>query len=153
MSSHDHPLPPPEVDNIDAMGVSVWGVISFVVLLVSIFALSSYFWLERVQEDTNKVYATTYFMKLQQQQDKAVQDRLRDVKPLWEVSKKNRTEKIYNSVEKAKEYSVSGGPDQINGRKILKAGKFQIPIEHAMKLVMSERAVHFKSPKKSNGGG
>ena len=55
------------------------------------------------------------------------------------------------SCRKAKEYSISGGPDQINGRKILKSGKFQIPIEHAMTLVMKERARHFSSPK-GNGG-
>ena len=61
MSSHDHPLPPPEVDNVDAVGVTFWGVTSFIALLVSIFAMTSYFWLERVQEDTNKVYASTYF--------------------------------------------------------------------------------------------
>ena len=152
MSSHDHPLPPPEVDNVDAVGVTFWGVASFVALLVSIFAMTSYFWLERVQEDTNKVHASAYFTKLQQQQKDGVQDLLRGVKPLWEVSKRNRTEKMYNSVEKAKQYSISGGPDQINGRKILKAGKFQIPIEHAMTLVMKERARHFSSTK-ANGGG
>jgi hypothetical protein len=151
MSNHDHPLPPPEVDNIDAFGVSFWGVASFVSLVVSIFAMTTYFWLERVQEDTNKVYASTYFLKLQMSQDAAVQDRLHDVKPLWEVSKQNRTEKLYNSVEKAKQYSISGGPDQINGRKILKSGKFQLPIEHAMTLVMADRARHFVNPKTKKG--
>jgi hypothetical protein len=84
-------------------------------------------------------------------QDAAVQDRLHDVKPLWEVSKQNRTEKLYNSVEKAKQYSISGGPDQINGRKILKSGKFQLPIEHAMTLVMADRARHFVNPKTKKG--
>ena len=146
MAGHDHPLPPPEVDNIDAFGVSFWGFASFVSLIVSIFAMTTYFWLERVQEDTNKVYASSYFSKLQQQQQKGVQDRLYGVKTLWEVSKNNRTEQVYNSVEKAKQFFISGKPDQINGREIIKAGKFQIPIEHAMTLVLKERARHFDKP-------
>ena len=148
MSSHDdHALPPPEVDNVDAVGVTFWGVASFISLLVSIFAMTSYFWLERVQEDTNKVHASAYFSNLQNAQTDLVKDRLAGVKPLWQVAKKNRTEGMYNSLEAAKQKLISGGPDAINGRSIRKADQFQIPVEHAMKLVIKERARHFDPPK------
>lgn len=55
MSDHDHPLPPPEPDALPLGKVVFWGVASFVATLVAIFALGSYFWLERQAEDIDKV--------------------------------------------------------------------------------------------------
>lgn len=54
---HDehHGLPPPEPDPINGLNVFLWGIGMFVVLIVTIALLGSYFWVERVKEDTNKV--------------------------------------------------------------------------------------------------
>lgn len=52
---HDHPLPPPEPEAINSMNVFLWGIATFVVLIVVIVALGSYFWTERVKEDVTKV--------------------------------------------------------------------------------------------------
>ena len=52
MSDHqDHPLPPPEPDAVEAGGVTVWGLISFISVLVISFGLSGYFWLARNAAD------------------------------------------------------------------------------------------------------
>lgn len=52
---HDHALPPPEPDQINTSNVFLWGFGTFAVLIVIIVALGSYFWVERVKEDTTKV--------------------------------------------------------------------------------------------------
>lgn len=52
---HDHPLPPPEPDSINSLNVFLWGILTFVLLIVSIVALGSYFWVERTKEDVAKV--------------------------------------------------------------------------------------------------
>ena len=52
---HDHPLPPPEPDAINAGNVFFWGMVTFVVLVVTIALLGSYFWVERLTEDVAKV--------------------------------------------------------------------------------------------------
>lgn len=46
MSDHhdDHPLPPPEEDNIDFASVTIWGVGSFIAVIISVFGLAGYFW-------------------------------------------------------------------------------------------------------------
>ena len=58
MSDHahdDHPLPPPEPDNIPLLQVTLWGVASFVATVITVIALGSYFWFERQAEDVDKV--------------------------------------------------------------------------------------------------
>lgn len=52
---HDHALPPPEPDKINNLNVFLWGIATFILLIVSIVALGSYFWVERVKEDVAKV--------------------------------------------------------------------------------------------------
>lgn len=53
---HDHhPLPPPEEDNVNGLNVFLWGIGTFVILIVTIALLGSYFWVERVKEDVDKV--------------------------------------------------------------------------------------------------
>lgn len=44
---HDHHLPPPEPDHIDAGGVTFWGLASFISVLAVVGGLSGYFWIER----------------------------------------------------------------------------------------------------------
>lgn len=56
---HDHPLPPPEPDNIPMGRVLFWGLGSFFATMVAIVALGSYFWMERTAEDVSKVHQTT----------------------------------------------------------------------------------------------
>ncbi|MGK0358213.1 MAG: hypothetical protein ACI9U2_000496 [Bradymonadia bacterium] len=51
----DHALPPPEPDDINAGNVFFWGVTTFVVLIVCIALLGSYFWAERLTEDVAKI--------------------------------------------------------------------------------------------------
>jgi cytochrome c551/c552 len=48
---HDHPLPPPEPDAVEAGGVTVWGIISFISVLAVVFGLSGYFWMARHAAD------------------------------------------------------------------------------------------------------
>ena len=48
---HDHPLPPPEPDHIEAGGITFWGLISFAAVIASVFGLSGYFWLARQSAD------------------------------------------------------------------------------------------------------
>jgi len=55
MSDHDHPLPPPEPDNLPLLKVVGWGIGCFVAVIVTIVALTSYFWIEREAEDEIKV--------------------------------------------------------------------------------------------------
>lgn len=58
MSDHDHPLPPPEPDAIKAGGVTFWGLLSFVSVLVATFGLSGYFWMvhTEVTGEQNELY-------------------------------------------------------------------------------------------------
>ena len=44
---HDHHLPPPEPDHINAASISVWGLLSFITVIGTVVGLSDYFWLER----------------------------------------------------------------------------------------------------------
>jgi mono/diheme cytochrome c family protein len=44
---HDHHLPPPEPDHVDAGGVTFWGLASFISVLAVVGGLSGYFWIER----------------------------------------------------------------------------------------------------------
>lgn len=66
MSDHhdDHPLPPPEEDNIDFASVTVWGVGSFIAVIVSVFGLGGYFWstVSEVQSEAQQksVYAAQH---------------------------------------------------------------------------------------------
>jgi cytochrome c oxidase subunit 2 len=66
MSDHhdDHPLPPPEEDKIDFASVTVWGVGSFIAVLISVFGLAGYFWstLSEVESEANQrsVYAAQH---------------------------------------------------------------------------------------------
>lgn len=55
MSDHDHPLPPPEPDDLPLLNIVGWGMGSFVATVAIIAALGSYFWLERGAEDVDKV--------------------------------------------------------------------------------------------------
>jgi hypothetical protein len=60
---HDeHALPPPEPDPINGLNVFLWGIGTFVVLIVTIALLGSYFWVERVKEDTDKVEKAGHHM-------------------------------------------------------------------------------------------
>ena len=138
---HDHPLPPPEEDVINAASLTFWGVASFVFVLVSIFGVSSYFWLELVNEDNNKVYNSSPYAKLRTAQNTDVQDKLTNVKDLWQVSKKGRAVAVYNS-KALSEQAVKAG----KGDAAKKLDKVQIPIEQAMKLIVKERAKSFKKP-------
>jgi cytochrome c551/c552 len=44
MSDHHHELPPPEPDQIQAGGITFWGLTTFAVVLLSIAGLSGFFW-------------------------------------------------------------------------------------------------------------
>lgn len=55
MSDHDHPLPPPEPDDLPLLNIVGWGLGSFIATVAIIVALGSYFWLERAAEDVDKV--------------------------------------------------------------------------------------------------
>lgn len=48
-------LPPPEPDPINGLNVFLWGAGTFVVLIITIALLGSYFWVERLKENTTKV--------------------------------------------------------------------------------------------------
>ena len=53
---HGHGLPPPEPDHVNALNVVVWGLGTFVLIVISIFWLGGYFWTERDAEDLVKVH-------------------------------------------------------------------------------------------------
>ena len=66
MSDHqDHPLPPPEPDAVEAGGVTLWGIISFISVLAIVFGLSGYFWLARGAADDrlNAKYGESAYRK------------------------------------------------------------------------------------------
>lgn len=62
---HDHPLPPPEPDAVEAGGVTVWGILSFVSVIAVVFGLSGYFWLARNAADDrlNTKYGESAYRK------------------------------------------------------------------------------------------
>ena len=62
---HDHPLPPPEPDHIEAGGITFWGLISFAAVIASVFGLSGYFWLARQSADEflNTTYSESKYKK------------------------------------------------------------------------------------------
>ena len=62
---HDHPLPPPEPDAVEAGGVTIWGILSFVSVLAVVFGLSGYFWLARNAADDrlNSKYGESAYVK------------------------------------------------------------------------------------------
>jgi cytochrome c551/c552 len=70
---HDHPLPPPEPDNVQAGGVTFWGLISFISVLVVVFGLSGYFWLEREDADArlNDKYGKSAYRVAMEEEAKA----------------------------------------------------------------------------------
>jgi mono/diheme cytochrome c family protein len=55
---HDHPLPPPEPDAVKAGGITFWGLISFISVIVTTFGLSGYFWMvhTEVSGEQNDLY-------------------------------------------------------------------------------------------------
>ena len=74
MSDHqDHPLPPPEPDQVQAGGVTVWGVISFLTVFVIVFGLSGYFWIERgdADERLNLTYGESAYKVAMKEEAKA----------------------------------------------------------------------------------
>ena len=97
----DHALPPPEPDHINAGNVFFWGVITFVLLVVCIGLLGSYFWVERVAEDVAKVNNS---------------GRHQVAKKALKADEKQR----------------------LTTYKKLDDGRVQIPIEQAMKLVVTD---------------
>ena len=70
---HDHPLPPPEPDNVQAAGVTFWGLISFVSVIVVVFGLSGYFWIEREDADSrlNETYGKSAYRVEMEEEAKA----------------------------------------------------------------------------------
>lgn len=87
---HDHPLPPPEPDNIPLGQVVFWGVASFVATLAVIFALGSYFWMERDAEDVSKVHGTTMLGQQSAELDAQTQQRLSKIEEAMEKLSKRK---------------------------------------------------------------
>ena len=77
---HDHPLPPPEPDHIQAAGVTFWGLVSFVSVLVVVFGLSGYFWLEREDADArlNAQYGKSAYKVAMEEEAKAKLGTIKD---------------------------------------------------------------------------
>lgn len=100
---HDehHGLPPPEPENIAIGSVLVWGGASFLFVIASILLVGSYFWVERLAEDKEKVG-----------QYGANQERV----------------KLLHAEE----------AQRLSGYRKLEDGKFQVPIERAMELVVAD---------------
>ena len=93
---HDHPLPPPEPDNIQAGGVTFWGLLSFIAIIISVFGLSGYFWLERggADDKLNSIYSKS---------------------PYREAMKTEATEKLVN-IDQAMKSITDGSGDNARGK-------------------------------------
>ena len=140
---HDHPLPPPEPDNISFASLTFWGLASFVSVIVSIALLTGYFWHERTSMELGRADDTSSFGKLRAAQRAEAADKLVEYKELWQITKNGRVEALYNSEGEAKSHVVSGDANAVDGRKIERAGKLQLPISRAMALVAAEGAKPF----------
>ena len=91
MSDHqDHPLPPPEPDNVDAGGVTFWGLASFVSVLAVVGGLSGYFWIERenaVAQSIEQYGASAYRAEMAQERE-ALEKGAGKTLPIAEAMKK-----------------------------------------------------------------
>jgi len=145
---HDHPLPPPEPDNINAASISIWGLISFLTVFATVVGLSGYFWFEREGAAHEKIELYTDTTLRDQQTDEAA-DKLKEYTPLVAVVNGARVEGYHASEDSAKTALAQGSVDEVNARQIMTADQVKrtrLPIERAMELVAAERAQPMAKP-------
>ena len=145
---HDHHLPPPEPDHINAASISVWGLLSFITVIGTVVGLSDYFWLERENAAHAKVelYADG---TLRAQQTAEAADKLNGYTPLLAVVNGGMVEGYYDSEDAAKSAVAQGSIEDVNARQIVTADQVKrtrLPISRAMELVVAERAKPMAKP-------
>lgn len=145
---HDHHLPPPEPDHINAASITFWGILSFVTVLGTVVGLSDYFWLERENAAYAKIekYADG---SLRAQQAAEATDKLNSNAPLIAVVNGAMVEGYYASEDAAKAALVQGSIEDVNARRIVTADQVKrtrLPIKRAMELVVAERAKPMAKP-------
>ena len=141
MSDHhdEHPLPPPEVDQLNFISIFVWGLFSFALVLFTIFALGSYFWGEREDVYTAKVSSAPTYASLRNIEQARVADRLSGTKTLWGIRRGTALEASFNSEAAAKDALLDKSVDEVNARKLVELERYQIPIEQAIKQIAANR--------------
>jgi mono/diheme cytochrome c family protein len=142
---HDHHLPPPEPDHINAISLTFWGLISFIAVLASVVGLSGYFWLERegVLGDLVDQYESR---ELRNQQTAEAADKLNGYTPLFAVVNNGEVSGYYPSAEAAKLALSKESLEDFNSSKVMDAQRTRLPIQRAMELVIAERAKPMAPP-------
>ena len=146
MSDHnDHPLPPPEPDTIDAIGVTFWGLLSFAAVLASVAGLSGYFWLER-EGVLDKQVDTYESRELRDKQVAEAADKLQGYTPLFAVVNNGEVNGYFPSADAAKQALTKESIEDFNNSKVMNAKRTRLPIARAMELVIAERAKPMAKP-------
>jgi len=145
---HDHHLPPPEPDRIEALGITFWGLVSFASVFLVVVGLYDYFWIEREDAEGRHIESYTDTTLIEYQAREAA-DKLSSYTPLIAVVNGTMVEGYYTSEVSAKRAVIDGSVEDINTRRIINVNQVQrtrIPIERAMELVIAERARPMTKP-------
>lgn len=142
---HDHHLPPPEPDKINAISLTVWGLISFGSVLATVLGLSGYFWLER--EGISELQINSYDSRdLRDQQRAEAADKLTQYTPLFAVVNNGEVGGYYPSANAAKLALAKESLEDFNNGQVMDAKRTRLPIDRAMQLVIADRAKPMAKP-------